>query len=264
MARRLWQSGLSIGLLSIIAVSLISSLDEAKWLNDRTPLLALAVLGFGYGSILPFTHFRARTAAISTGLLSLAVTALIIGRVLPSPQTITTWPFSDSLWLAHVRLLTLFDQLNAGLQATLHGDFDRTLHAFLIGWLTWISGVWLIWSVVRRRQALQGIVPCALVLAINIVLNGRDVSFPMLFTTSAVILIARTAFTHRIHDWETRQIDYPELITEDWTMSAAIIAALVFVLVMISTPESRRSLNDFFVALQPPAAPRPDQGSSSQ
>lgn len=258
MTQRLWQSSASIALIAAIAVSLTSSLDQARWLNDRAPLVTLVVLGVGYGSLLSFTRFRARTIAIVTWLLSISITPLIIGRVLPSPLTLSTWTFADSLWLAHVRLLTLFDQLNVALQATLRGNFDKTLLVFLIGWLIWISSVWLVWSVVRRRQALQGILPCAGVLMIDVLLNGHDASFPLLFTASAVMLIARTAFTQHTHDWDARQVDYPELITEDWTVSAAIISAVVIALVMMTSPESRHSLDDFFVALQsPPPAAQP-------
>ena len=252
ISQRMWQSSASIVLIAAIALSLTSSLDEAKWLNDHAPLVALVVLGIGYGALLSFTRFRARTTASLTLLLSIAITLLIIGRVLPSPLTLSTWPFSASLWLAHVRLMTLFDQLNAALQATLHGDFDKTLLVASMGWLIWISSVWLVWSVARRRQALQGILPCAGVLAINILLNGRDASFPLLFTASAVMLIARTAFTNRTHAWESRQVDYPEFITEDWLLSAGIISAVVIALVVITSPESRRSIDDFFLALRTP------------
>jgi hypothetical protein len=261
IAQRLWRSGLSIILIVIIAASLIISLDEAKWFNDHAPLTALVMLGFAYGTLLSFTRFRARTTAIITGLLSIGITPLIVGRVLPSPLTLSTWSFSDSLWLAHVRLLTFFDQLNAALQATLRGEFDKTLPIFLMGWLIWITSAWLVWSVARRRQALQGIVPCAGVLAINVLLNGRDASFPLLFTASAVILIARTAFTQHVHVWNAGHIGYPELITDDWNISAAIISVVVIALVVITSPESRHSLNDFFIAIQsPPQIVQPGSG----
>ena len=258
ISQRLWQSSVSIALIAAIAMSLTASLSEAKWLNDQAPLVTLVVLGFGYGSLLSFTRFRARTTASVTLLLSIAITLLIIGRVLPSPLTLATWPFSASLWLAHVRLLTLFDQLNVALQATLRGNFDKTLLVVVVGWLIWISSVWLVWSVARRRQALPGLLPCAGVLAINVLLNGHDASFPLLFTASAVILIARTTFAQHTHAWNERHVDYPELISEDWITSAGIISAVVITLVAITSPESRHSLNDFFIALQtPPQAAQP-------
>jgi transglutaminase-like putative cysteine protease len=260
IAQRLWHSSLSIVSLVTIAASLIFSLDEAKWFNDHAPLTVLVALGFAYGTLLAFTRFRARTTIIITGLLSIGLTPLIVGRVLPSPLTLSTWPFADSLWLAHVRLLTFFDQLNVALQSTLSGNFDKTLIVFVLGWLIWISSVWLVWSVVRRRQALQGIVPCAVVLVINILLNGHDASFPLLFTGSAVILIARTAFTQRAHIWDADQVGYPELITDDWNISAAIISFIIIALVAITSPEGRQTLNNFFTTLQSP--PRSDQSGS--
>ncbi|HLF26222.1 MAG TPA: transglutaminase domain-containing protein [Anaerolineae bacterium] len=245
---RLWQSWVSIGLVAGIVLSLAFSFQAASWCGDCEPHVASLILGALYGALLVSSRFQRRTLAGLNLLTSIGVSLLTVGRVLPTLSVFSSVPFADALWLMQVRILIVFDQLAGAL-----------LLPFLLGWLTWNASVWLVWCVARRRRAFEGVVPFAGLFALDVLLSGRDTAFPIGFIACAVLLVARTAYTERNHEWNTRRVDYPELIWESWLISASIIAGAVVTLAAFSTPEGRHSLQELIKLLTEPARPAEEQ-----
>ena len=242
-----------VPVLGIIA-SMLISVSSASWYPEAEPLIVLVWGGVIYGAVLSTSHFRQRTAMILNVAVSIGVTLIAVGRLLPMLGVWTSFPLNESLTIMNVQWLALLDQLTRGLSA-LRAETMPAIHTLMViyGLLVWHAAAWLMWTVGRQRRALTGVLLCALPLAINIIVSGQAASLPMLFLVSGVILMVRTAYLEQTRSWEVRQVSYPELVGEDWMYSAVIISIAVLLLAGLTTPEWQTSLKDFFNSFRPPA-----------
>ncbi|HZY42306.1 MAG TPA: transglutaminaseTgpA domain-containing protein, partial [Anaerolineae bacterium] len=238
-----------IGLIASVLVSV----SEATWYPEAEPLIVLVLGGAVYGALLAASRLRQRTALIMSVAVSIGVTLIAVGRIVPTLDVWLSSPLANSATIMNLRLFALLDQLARGLlqfrAETLPG---RQVLIVAYGLLVWHAAAWLMWSIGRPRRALSGVLACALPLAINIIAAGKAASLPMVFMVCGVILIARTAYLDQTRGWEIRRIGYPELVGEDWTYSVVIISIAVLMLAGLTTPEWQASLKRFFDSFKPP------------
>ncbi len=240
-------------LIGIVGI-LLTSCAEAKWLPDTTPLVASAVLGVLFGWLLAVSRFRGRTALLFDLALSTLLALLIIGRIIPDLPTLFSTPFDQTLNQMNARLFTLWEELRADAAAIGLGLIVQTRwFVLIVSWLAWQAGAWLLWSVVRRQSALAGLIPAALIITLNMTLNHDELTLPFMFIVLAVLLMARTAYTHQLREWDRRDVSYPELIGDDWTIWASLLSVIVIVMAGFSTPEWQRTIDHFMQSLHPPA-----------
>ncbi|MFN8594808.1 MAG: transglutaminase domain-containing protein [Anaerolineae bacterium] len=240
-------------LIGGVVSSLLDSLAQAKWYPDAEPFVALALFSAVYGGVLAISKLRWRIAMSISAAVSIGVVLLLVGRCVPAPHWLFSAPLSQSLQIMHLRLMALLQQIGRGEQAV-------TLTAY--GLLVWHVSVVLMWSLLRTRRVLIGVLLYALPLGLNLAASRQPTSLSMVFTISSVLLIARSAYLERLHTWDVQHLSYPELIGEDWVLGVTLIAALVLVLAGLSTPEWRASLERFFESLRPkittsPVGPQP-------
>jgi transglutaminase-like putative cysteine protease len=153
----------------------------------------------------------------------------------------------------NARLFTLLQDLSDDVDALRMGLIIQTRWMILlICWLAWQASAWLLWSVVRRQRALAGLIPVALVIALNTALNRDELTLPFVFIAFAVVLLARTAYTSQLREWDQQGVSYPDLIGEDWTVWASLLSVVVIVVTGFSTPEWRHSIDRFVQSLNPP------------
>ena len=245
---------LTVLLIAGIALSLLQSCADAKWLRDTAPLTAAALLGVLFGWWLAASRFRGRTALLFDLILSTLLVMLMVGRVLPEVLSLFSTPFDQTISSMNARLFTLLEDVRADTGALGLGLIVQTRWFVLtFSWLTWQAGAWLLWSVARRQRALAGLAPVAIILALNPALNRDGPSLPFVFIALAVALIARTAYTHQLREWEKRGVSYPELVNEDWAAWGGLLTAVVIVVTGFSTPEWQHTIDHFIQALRPPA-----------
>ncbi len=235
-------------LIGGVVSSLLDNLAQAKWYPDAEPFVALALLGAVYGGLLAASKFRWRTALSISTTVSIGLALLIVGRCVPAPQGLFSAPLAQSLQIMHLRLMALFQQLGRGEQAV-------TLIAY--GLLVWHVSIALMWSLLRTRRVLLGLLLYALPMGLNLAAGRQSASLSMVFTISGVLLLARSAYLERLHAWDVQHLSYPELLGEDWVLGVTLIAALVLVLAGLSTPEWRASLERFFDSLRPKIVTQP-------
>lgn len=257
-------AALLAGLVALVMLSYYS----APWCTEcQAPAPALA-LGAVYGGALVVSRFRARTAALLSIVMALLLAAFGAGRVFPSPGDLFGTPLSETGWLMHVRLLAHLAELGrvlAAAPAFVRGDLRSTgAYVFAMSVIAWSAGAWLVWCALRRRRALAALLPAALLLIVNSTRAGGDPAFPWPFVALSVLLVARTAMVDRQAAWEERHVDYPELIGENWALGAAGATALLTAVVVLTTPDTWRSLRDLFtvraVQVVPAAGSTPGPG----
>ncbi len=230
----------------------IDSVERARWVKDSAPFTTCILLGLGCGLLLGVSRFSGRFALLYSLLLSLSVIAQAVGGIVYSPRVMLAVPFLDILWMMNARLVTLAER-GAGWLALIAGGGvirDTGLFIFLIGLLAWNACAWLAWSMVRRRRALDGLLPFGFLLTLNIYLSGQRVGGLLLFLVLTVLLVAHTFYNFQNRDWERRRIDYPDELGLEWSFGAAGIAVIVFLLALafqqFGTAEGRRQISEIY------------------
>ncbi|HZY43872.1 MAG TPA: transglutaminaseTgpA domain-containing protein [Anaerolineae bacterium] len=247
------QGWITVLLVGVVVVSWLQVIASADWLRDTNVLVSAAICGVLYGLLLASSRFRGRTALIIDLVTALGFALLVAGRVLPEMKLLTAQPFEKTIWLMNARTFTLLEALRDDAQWLVTNYFPSTrLFLFLNVFAVWTAAAWLMWCVARRKRALAGVLPIALLIAYYTGLGKDGPSVPLWFIGGSVLLMARTAFTYTTHDWDRRRVGYPDLIGEDWAAAAATLSVAVILLAGISTPEWRSSMQRFMESLRPP------------
>lgn len=230
-------SWVSLALTSTAILLFTYNVGRAHWVSDSAPFNACVLLGALCGYLLATTHWRGWLAVIYSLGLSLAIIAQVIGSILPPlPVILSMYPL-DALWVMNVRLLALAERVDGWLVAIFSGGQvnDTNLFIFLIGFIAWNASAWLVWCIVRRRRALQGLLPYGLLMGINVYLSDQGLSVFLAFIGCTVLLVGRTTFTAYYADWERRQVDYSTELGFEWSVSAVAVAIMVVLLAGLAT-----------------------------
>jgi transglutaminase-like putative cysteine protease len=253
LARASW---LPLALCGTLLVVAASSLNAARWVSEGARYTNALWLGALFGAALAVSRFRSRTALAYSALLGVAIVAEAVGRVLPTPEQLVGSTWTDMIWGMHVRALTLFDQVGRWAAAIAFGGKvrDNSLFIALAATLLWSAGLWLPWALIRRRQALAGLAPLAVLIALNNTLADRPAAEYAMFLAPMLLLLGYGAFRQARADWERRHISYAEYIESDWTVNAAVAVTAIVLLVVVSplfgTPSGWRVLSELFRSAQ--------------
>ena len=145
----------------------------ADGLRDANELVSAAICGVLYGFLLASSRFRGRMALIIDLVTSLGFAVIWWGES-AEMTLLTAQPFEETLWLMNARIFTLLEALRDDAQWLTTNYFPNTrLFLFLNVFAMWNAAAWLMWCVVRRRRALRGVLPIAVLIAYHTGL-GKD------------------------------------------------------------------------------------------
>jgi len=247
------QGWITIALVMLVVAAWLQVIATADGLRDADVLVSAVTCGIAYGWLLSSSRFRGRTALIIDLVTALGFALLVVGRVLPDMKLLTAQSFEKTLGLMNARTFTLLETLRDDAQWLLTNYFSNTrLFLFLNVFVLWNAAAWLIWCVARRRRALRGVLPIAVLIAYHTGLGKAGPALPLWFIAGSVLLLARTAFTYTTYEWDRRHVGFPDLIGEDWAVAAATLSVAVILLSGVSTPEWRTSMQRFIESLRPP------------
>ena len=250
---RVQQHWITVLLLSAVVITWLSMLPTVERLRDAETINVVALSGVLYGALLALARWRTRAAWTISLLTSLGLAILIVGRILPEPASLFGQPLEKSVWLMNARLATLGEVLRSDTQWITTNYLPQTRLFLLLNVLAvWNAAVWLMWGVLRRRRALSSVLPLAVLGVSYTALSKDGPQLPVLFIAASVLLLAHTAYIYQTHDWQCRDVGFPDLIGEDWTTWAVILSIAVALLAGVSTPEWRNSFQRFVESLRPP------------
>jgi transglutaminase-like putative cysteine protease len=248
-----WQTWLLAGGLLVIAAT---SVHGAAWVRDSGPVGAGLFLGALCGAALAASRWRGLISLIYTLLLAPVLAVQAVGQVIPPLSVAFSLPALKLIELMNVRLFAFFERLNgwAALYNSGQAIPDTGLFVLLFALLAWLVGAWLSWCVRRWRQALAGILPLGLLLAVNVNLSGQDLTAVWLYVFVGLLLVARIAHNRQHEDWVRRRVDYPEDVGVDWTMPAFALALVITLFArlapLVGTPQGWQTLSDLFKPAQ--------------
>ncbi len=240
------------GLLTFVAVSV----QGAAWVSNSGPIEVALFLGALLGAGLAATRWRAWLALVYTLLLAPILATQAVGQVIPPPSVAFSLPALRLIDLMNARLFAFFERLNGWLALYNSGQSipDTGLFVLLFSVVAWLAGAWLSWCLRRWRQALAGMLPLGLLLAVNVNLSGQESTAMWMYIFIGLLLVARVAHNRQHADWLRRNVDYPEDVGFDWTMPAfglaLVIALAAWLVTLVGTPQGWNTLSDLFKPAQ--------------
>jgi transglutaminase-like putative cysteine protease len=250
VARRATMASLLIGLVALLGYNV----DHAGWVAGVQwwPGAWLALVG---GAALAQARWKGRWALAYAGALIMAGAAELVGRVVPDLSQLTQAP-GDWVVSLHLRTVTLGLRLEAWGTAIARGRpvGDTGLFVWLLALITWGAVAWLAWSTLRRRQAMAGCLPAAVVLAVNTYLSGQPWQEVLLFFVLIVGLIIDATYVGQNADWDRRGVDYPDAMGLDWSLPAIGLTLSLGMLgavgPLVGTPSGWHLLGDVLATSQ--------------
>ncbi len=248
VTRRYWVTLTVFGTLVSV---LMYSLDAASWVPNDAPLVSSFLLGIGFGWLLASSRYGGAFSLFYALLIALAIPVQAVGNIIPPLGKILTTPPGDLVNDLNLHAVEFSLRVSGWLDAMRAGDNikDTGLFLLLLGVILALCGIWLMWTMIRQRRILNGLLPIALLFAMNVHLSRQPLSNYMVFLFCALLLIARSSFNRQHEDWQRRRVDYPEQLGVEWGGSAFALA-LAIVLVarlapLFGTPEGWRAISDW-------------------
>jgi transglutaminase-like putative cysteine protease len=273
LARALWRRAVILLLLGTLVGVLAFSVDQAGWVPGVQPGLGVW-LGLLVGVALARSRLSGRRSLAYATLVLMAGAAQQVGRLLPPLVQLQVAP-GDWVWSLHLRTLTLGQRVGAWATAIAHGQpvNDTGLFVWMFSLLVWGAAVWLAWSVLRRRRALIGAVPGAIILAANTTLSGQPWQEVLLFLAATLGLMAYATYVRQHADWNRRGVDYPGELGLEWYVPVTGVMLAIGLLTaagpvlgtphawsllsnMLASPRQQvaQTANQLFSGVKPPAA----------
>ena len=246
LLRLLPTAALAGGMVGMLAYSV----DQAGWVKDNSPIISLLFMGTLVGWMLAVSRWRGWMVALVAVFLGLVGAVQALARVAP---WIADWyqvGLAGVLDGMHLRLVTF--QLRAGgwLGAIQNGGSvrDTGLFVMVISIAGWASAVWLMWWLVRRNQALPGVLPMLALMAVNAHLSRQPRIGLLVFCTLVILAAARSSYTALHKDWVRRRVDYSEDLGVEWVAmgSLAVMAIVTFAWLfsILGTPDGWKAASD--------------------
>lgn len=250
------RSGVTLVLLALMLSAMFNSFDEANWVSEDRSLLGFFLVSILFGYLLARSRFPGWFVAVYAVILSAALAVESVAHTLPSAAALVGTPFLELLdemnlrgYQFYLRVVGWVDTLKAGENVQ-----DTGLFIVLLLFILSLCGIWMIWSMVRKRSMLIGLLPIGLLFSINVHLSRQSPWHYLIFLFCALLLIARTSFNSQHEDWTRRRVDFPEQLGLEWSgVSFAltlIIVAAAWAAQLLGTSEGLNILSEWLSSTQ--------------
>lgn len=238
-------------LLAMMTSAVSYSLETANWVRNDRGVVTAFIIGIMLGWLLALSRYRGSFAVPYATSISALVAVEVAADIVPPPGYFFRTPFFELLNELNLRAFQFYLRAGGWVETFQSGENieDTGLFILLLGFFLALCGAWLMWELLRQRRALSGLLPIGILFAINAHLSRQPLVGYTVFLFSAVLLVARTAYSHHHEDWQRRRVDYPEQLGLEWGGAAAIAALLIILLARIGplagTPEGWQDVSEW-------------------
>lgn len=198
-----WEELLTFGLLGIIFLTVVGSVNRARWVDDMPSLYPIAFLGLLMGAVLArlrWSEGLVHLLALPTG--AAAVLAQILA-VVPGPSP---WDRFDALE----------QRMGDWFAAAFGGGISNDSLPFimLVVTLSWLTAYLSSWAVFRWQNVWLALIPGGWALLMNISYLPGQFSFAfVVFLLGGTLLVARLHLMERTKGWRQDETPYPPLLS---------------------------------------------------
>lgn len=255
LTRWIWkitrQNWIITTLLGIMLSVLIIGFQDANWVQDELGISLAFLAGIGIGWMLARSRFSGWFALPYALVISVVIAVEALGNVLPAPWDLFNSPFRETLEQMNLRIYSVSLRMGGWVDTLRLGDnvADPGTFVLLLSLLLALCGIWLMWEMLRKRNALLGLLPVGLLFAINVHLGKQALSSYMVFLLCALLLVAYTEFCRQHEDWDRRKVDYPDQLGLEWGGSALALAVIIVLIARgapwVGTPEGWQAISEW-------------------
>lgn len=215
-----------IALLVGLALSMVYAIESADWVDDNRSIELAITIGMFLGGLLVSTRWKGLFAGLYAFVTGLLFTSQVVGNIIPTFAVLLSNPFIQTLETVRINVVEFSLRVSGWVNTVAAGGSVNDTGLFLIVFsvLGWILSVYLVWWSIRRHQALVGVLPIGILMAVNAHLGQLTRIHMLAFLLLAVILVARTSFSAQHSSWVQRRLDYSEDLGGDWGVSAVMLA----------------------------------------
>ena len=247
---RMVHGGASILLLFFLAVSLVFSIYDARWVAKIQSIPYALLGGLLFGALLAASRWKGVIATFYSVVLSFIYTFLVVGGILPSISRLFTQPFLSEVEGMRLRMLAFALRSNGWIESLRSGGKvdDTGLFLFFFSFVGWNVIVWLIWWALRRGQPLVGTDSGDKSHGGERASQRATRDHPGVFPLSLIANCGAGEFHRETESWARRGVDFSEDLGGDWGSSAVasafLIGVIALVFSLVGTPEGWRAIND--------------------
>jgi transglutaminase-like putative cysteine protease len=212
------RDGITLLLVFAVAMSVVSSVDGAGWVEGMPSLYPIALFGLALGYVLARIPWRA---------IFLYPLALLVGASGLLVQVLAVTPGDGLKERGGEMVLRMRLWLDALTGGGISSDALPVIVLLLV--LTWLAAYFLAWSIFRWNNPWVGLVPGGLALLMNIsYLPGQSSPAFALFLIAAILLVSRAHFDSKMKEWRRTRTPYPGSL-HFFSLNQTLWAALVLV-----------------------------------
>ncbi len=198
-----WEDLLTFGLLGIILLAVIASIDRAHWVDTMPSLFPIAFFGLFLGAVLARLRWR-------EGFIHLL--ALPIGAAVSLGQILSILPGDTPV----ARYGVLHDRMAAWFHIAFYGGISNDDLPFivLVVPLVWLTSYLSSWAIFRWQNAWLALIPAGATLLVNISFLPGDFSLAcVVFLLGATLLVTRLHLLERAKAWRAGNTPYPPMLS---------------------------------------------------
>lgn len=246
--KRYWVTWL---LMAVMLSSLIYSIQEAGWIKNNRPLISCLLLGIGFGWLIAKSRFHPAFAAAYAVFISSCFALESLGNILPSLSDLPSRSFWTIVNDMNIRAVSLYLRGTTWIETLQAGKNinDTGLFVLLMGVILSLCGIWWMWSYIRQKRVLLGLLPVGFLFAVNVHLSQQPLFNFIVFLGAGLLLIVRGAFIYQQDEWQRRKVDFPDQLGLEWgavaltlTLSIILTARLIS---FFGTSEGWRVISDW-------------------
>ena len=198
-----WEDLLTFGLLGIILLAVIASIDRANWVDTMPSLYPVAYFGLFMGAALARLRWR-------EGFIHLL--ALPFGAAASLGQIMSILPGDTPV----ARYDALHDRMAEWFHIAVYGGISNDDLPFivLVVPLVWLTCYLSSWAIFRWQNAWLALIPAGATLLVNISFLPGDFSLAfVVFLLGATLLVTRLHLLERAKAWRAGNTPYPALLS---------------------------------------------------
>jgi len=195
-----WEDWLTFAIVLMAFLSVVGSIDSARWVEDMPSLYPIALLGLLLG------FFLARLGWRETFTHPIAILLGCAGLLWQVLALIPSGGFTE-------RAGEMVERMDVWKDALLGGGINSDTLPFIVMVLvlTWLAAYVSSWSIFRWRNPWLGLVPGGLALLVNIsYMPGQFSSSFVVFLLGGILLVMRMHFQGRMEEWRRTGTLYPQ------------------------------------------------------
>jgi transglutaminase-like putative cysteine protease len=212
-----WEDLLTFGLLAISFLTVVGSVNQARWVDDMPSLYPIALLGLVMGAVLA----RLRWPEGFVHLLALPIgAAAMLAQILAVVPGPSPWSRFDALE----------QRMGDWFGAAFGGGISNDSLPFivLVVALSWLAAYLSSWAVFRWQNVWLALIPGGAVLLMNISYQPGQFSFAFVFfLLGGTLLVTRLHLMERAKAWRQDNTPYPRFLSLSVLHAAFWLALLV-------------------------------------